>query len=268
MLKVLHVCNTAGVASVIAKFMDKFYGTQSHVIHRRGVMRRRACDEIVDCGPWRFALKCLLKTRKYELVHVHDFDKLLSWITVIYEKPIIMHYHGSRVRGKWKERTKYYRHASTILYSTPDLKERETPERAIYLPNPVDTDMFYPVCNRLKKPNSALTFSHDADDLAEALADQYNLELMILQRNVPHIDMPKTLSQFEYYIEVKRDREGRVLGKQNCVSVTALQALSCGLKVVKRDGKIMEGLPKQHEPENVCRQLYEIYDSILEEGSS
>lgn len=34
-MRILHVWNTAGVASVIAKFMDRLLGTKSLVVHRR-----------------------------------------------------------------------------------------------------------------------------------------------------------------------------------------------------------------------------------------
>ena len=34
-MRFLHVWNTAGVGSVIAKYMDKLFGTVSLVVHRR-----------------------------------------------------------------------------------------------------------------------------------------------------------------------------------------------------------------------------------------
>ena len=34
-LKVLHIWNTAGVGSIIAKYMDKIYGTKSRVVMRK-----------------------------------------------------------------------------------------------------------------------------------------------------------------------------------------------------------------------------------------
>ena len=34
-MKVLHIWNTSGVASIIAKFMDKLFDTKSLVVHRK-----------------------------------------------------------------------------------------------------------------------------------------------------------------------------------------------------------------------------------------
>jgi hypothetical protein len=72
--------------------------------------------------------------------------------------------------------------------------------------------------------------------------------------------MPKLLNQYGYYIEIKRDKEGRILGRENSVSVTALEALACGCKVIKGwDKQILEKLPEQHLPENAVAKIFQIY---------
>jgi len=264
-IKVLHVGNVAGVACVIAKFMDRMFGTESLVATRKVFDKYglTTYGETWDCGSKVFTAKCLWLARKFDIVHVHDFDKLVPLLKLFYRsKPVVLHYHGSRIRGRWKERKKYWNKADVLLYSVKDVESENMPETAIWMPNPVDTSMFHPVPECLKKPNSALTFSHNADDLALKLAVEKDLHLTINQRGVPYSEMPNLLSRFQYYIEVKRDREGRVLGKGNSVSMIALQALACGLKVVKWDGKIMEKLPDIHKPENVVSKLVKIYNHL------
>ena len=67
----------------------------------------------------------------------------VSWKFLYPKKPIILHYHGSRIRGKAKERRKYYQKADSIIVSTSDLLE--TLPDATYIPNPVDTELFKPM---------------------------------------------------------------------------------------------------------------------------
>jgi hypothetical protein len=60
-MRVLHVCNTAGVASVIAKYMDRLFGTESLVVWRKvfDPYGLTTYGELWDCGAKEFALKCL-----------------------------------------------------------------------------------------------------------------------------------------------------------------------------------------------------------------
>jgi hypothetical protein len=46
------------------------------------------------------------------------------------------------------------------------------------------------------------------------------------------------------------------------LSKTALGALACGLKVVRWNEEVVEGLPEEYKPENVIRRLIEVYSSI------
>jgi hypothetical protein len=266
-MRVLHVCNPAGVGSVIAKFMDRLFGTESLVIQRRifDPYGLTTYGELWDCGAKMFVLKCLWLARKYDIVHVHSFDKIVPFLKLLYPgKIVVLHYHGTDIRGKWKQRQKYWSKADALLYSVKDVEDKDTPKNAVHLPNPVDTDMFQP--GSKEKLNQALTISHYADDLAKEIAQLYGLKLTVLTQKIPHIEMPKLLSQHEYYIEIKRDKEGRILGRENSVSVTALEALACGCKVIKGwDKQILEKLPEQHLPEKVVTKLFKIYKDIMGE---
>lgn len=258
--RVLHICNTAGVASVLAKYMDKYCGTESMVYTRKALdpYGLTMYGEVLDCGAWRFAWKMLWKARKFSLVHVHDFDKLLPWLRMAYKhKPLVMHYHGSRIRFKWRERRTFWQFADAVLYSTKDLAEG-APSDAMYFPNPVDTELFRPVPECLKQPCSALSMDKDLDRvLAEKYAEKYGLKLTVQALGVPHCEMPRLLSRFEYYIDTKRIEGGHGLSK------TALEALACGVKVIDWKGEVVERLPPMHHPKASVELLHVLYKGLV-----
>ena len=256
-MKILHIHDVAGVACVIAKFMDKTFNTENLVVARKiadrvGLM---TSGETWNCGAKTFTVKCLWLARKFDVVHVHDFDKIVPWLKRLYHnKPIILHYHGTRIRNRWKEREQFWSKADVILVSTPDLL-KDAPKHAIYIPNPIDTEIFRGLPEVCKQPNSTFTFNHYLNlKKAKKYATQHKLILTLLKRNIPHGKMPYLFNQYKYYI----DRT-----EIPSLSKTALEALACGLEVIRWDGKIIEKFPEQHKPQNVVAQLYELYRAIL-----
>ena len=248
--------------------MDRLVGTESLVVYRRvfdpcGLTTN---GELWDCGAKMFALKCLWLARKFDIVHVHFLDELVPFLKFFYpRKPLVLHYHGSRIRGKWGLRRKYWSKADVVLYSTLDLLDDKTPGCAVYLPNPVDIEIFYPKGVK-PKPKAAFHFSYNADDLAMEYAEKYGLELTIYnskkQGFIPHLRFPEVLCQYRYYIDVKRNASGELLTVP--LSKTALEALACGLKVITWKGEIVESLPEEHLPEKVLRRLYHLYLRLKE----
>ena len=255
-MKVLHVHNVAGVACVIAKFMDRMFNTESLVVMRKifdkhGLM---TYGEAWNCSAEVFALKVLLLSRKFDIIHVHDFDKIVPWLKRFYRKPVILHYHGSRIRNRWNERKKYWSKADVLLYSVKDVEGPNMPSYAVWMPNPVDTDFFKPL-NVNREPKSALAMTTFLDkEKALEYASRYNLKLTIKKANVPHKLMPKLLNKFEYYIDVKTTGFS--------TSKTGLEALACGCKVINYYGEIVDKLPEEHKPENVASELKRIYEGL------
>jgi glycosyltransferase involved in cell wall biosynthesis len=155
-MKVLHIWNTAGVASILAKYQAELLGWNTWVLMRLpydpfcmtlyGELDTDTRNSFMVRALW--ILKSVLRSRCYDLIHVHALDKILPILRVLYpQKPIIMHYHGTDIRGKWSERKKYWRNANLILVSTLDLlttlpREYLQYRRIVYLPNPVDTRLF------------------------------------------------------------------------------------------------------------------------------
>jgi len=94
--------------------------------------------------------------------------------------------------------------------------------------------------------------------LAKEYAKDNKLSLTILDRlknPIKYIKFGETLSRHEYYVDIKRSK-GKIL---DALSKTGLEALACGLKVVRWDGEIVQALPEEHRPENVVSHLREIY---------
>lgn len=245
--------------------MDRLFKTKSKVVTRKMFDRfgLTTYGETWNCSAEVFALRCLWQAKNSDIIHVHGFDKIIPFLKTLYpRKPVIIHYHGSTVWRRWKSKQKYWRKANFILYSTKDLVSEDTPNYAAHLPNPVDTDLFHPLTTR-SKPKTAFHFSYFADDLAVKYAEKYGLSLTIHNREtnpIPHTLLPNVLCKHEYYIDVKRNVEGRLMPS---LSKTGLEALACGLKVIKWNGEVIKGLPIEHRPESVVNKLYRLYINLI-----
>jgi glycosyltransferase involved in cell wall biosynthesis len=266
-VKILHIGNTAGVGSVIAKYMDRLFGTDSLVVARRvsDPVGFTTYGELWNTGSKMFTLRCLLIARKFDVVHVHYFDKIIPYLKLLYsKKPVVMHYHGDDIREKWKLKSKYWRKADAVLYSTLDLNETDTPRHAMHLPNPVDTEIFYP-CHKKPEPGTAFHLFYHANELAQTYARENGLRLTIHDwRNedrIPHEKLPEILCKYEYYIDARRGQDRALLRVP--LSKTALEALACGLKVITWSGSVVYELPPENYPEGASKRALSIYLSLL-----
>lgn len=255
------------MASVIAKFMDEIYGTESAVITRKAHDRYglTTYGETRSDGFWMFYFKMVLEAGKYDIVHLHDRDILIPSLKALYpNKPLVLHYHGTKIRGAWKKRQRYWKNADRVLVSTIDLLEG-APKDTIWLPNPVDISIFKAE-PEVTPEGEALYFKYDADDIAERLAKKFGMSLMIHDRRTKPIayrDMPGYLRRFKALVDVKRDVKGNILYPENTMSKTALEALACGLKVITYQGEMIESLPERYNLHNVIEEVYRIYREVL-----
>ena len=265
-MKILHIWNTAGVASIIAKYMDKLFGTVSSVVMRKRYDKfgLTTYGELWDYPASVFKLRCLIRARKFDIIHIHSCDELVPSIRRRYpEKRIVLHYHGTDVRGRWREKEKFWRKADLILVSTPDLLAG-APEQAVYLPNPVDLDLFKPIrrpSQISKHKKLALYFIKPKSgrdlDWAKEVAKKYDLSLVVHERNIPYTKLPEFLNNFEYYIDRHYIKS---------LSKTALEALACGVKVIDWREKVLNHFPEEHHPKNTVERLYEMYRHLMESG--
>ena len=259
--RILHVWNTAGVASIIARFTDSQLGTSSTVITRKAADRvgLTTYGTAYSDGAARFFSRALWMARSADLVHVHSLDRVVPWLKRFYSKPVVMHYHGTDIEGRWREKEGRWRRADYIAVSTPNLLEG-APSNAVHIPNPVDTDLFRPMQEE-KDQNSALSFRYGMDAEAEAAARKLGLNLVLLERwSVRYDQMPQTLSKYGYYIDLRKPPDHMVA---RSVGKAALEALACGLKVVDWEGRVIEDFPEEHAAKSVAARWDEIYMGLL-----
>ena len=260
---VLHVWNTAGVACTLAKWANKLYGAHTEVYAMEKHNRFGHLTYGEPCPNEHFQYRVIQNIPNFDIVHLHEFDAFANKIKKFYpEKPLVLHYHGSDIRGLWRRKRRHWEHADAILVSTISLLDG-APEEAMYLPNPIPTDLFYPNPHPNEvDPNSALTFRHGAVDVAKKLAEERGLQLSVFPRNRLFPEMPDLLRQFNWYIDTKR-KDGVLLCRSGgSGSLTGLEALACGLNVINSDGDVRWGLPEEHRAENVVKALHQIYSGL------
>lgn len=322
MLNTLHVWDQAGVACILAKYQRRMQGCQSKVIitsnaDKFGIYdfysgsgnNNSQHDDDDDCGivdvvasPQDFAEACLRRAEKADIIHVHSRAEMVPVLRKRFgdKKVIILHYHGTDIRGLRKKYSLPHRSiasdlaitaihtarriknrnvnrqaqkmADMVVVATPDLLEL-APQASAYIPNPIDTDHFRPAHaspsgERAGQDGSkALTFNTETADLPlviqhfEKTNSPYELEVYDRTGNpIMYRDMPAFLGKYRLYVDI-RYVNGKVLEN---LSKTALEALACGLKVMDYRASVHAGLPPEHDPLNVASSLVDTYHGLLE----
>ncbi len=260
-MRILHIGNTAGVGSVIAKWQKKILNWKTTLITRKKLdpYHLTTYGYALPLDKFTYTIVALLLSLRHDIIHIHDFDKIvpiMRKLPILKNKTIVLHYHGSRIRNNWKKRKKFWVKADVILVSTKDLLDK-APEHVKYLPNPIDTDIFKVYKEVKKRKKVALyVYAHYPMEHLEwpkKVAKNFGLKLYIHDRKrkpIPHKKLPLLLNLFEFLID------------RNYIpslSKTALEALACGLKVIRWDEKIIDKLPNTHKPTYVIRKLATIY---------
>lgn len=256
-MKVLHVWSAAGVASTIAKFTDRLYGTESLVLKRLELDTFGADSSAKDVrgGPVAFYLEAVLRARHFDIVNVHSVQRVIPWLKRLYpKKPVVFTRHGV---GRRSGDNRGYLEADAVVTVNPYLDDLMEDVNPVHISAPVDTDFFH---GHPHDSHEAMTFTYGADDIAAAYAKRNVLCLHLFQRNIPYASMPSLLGSFSYYVDVKRDFTGQLLEAR---SKTGLEALACGLKVVGWDGEVVQGLPRENRPEEVAQRYYELYTRLV-----
>lgn len=261
-MKVLHIWDHAGVSGILAKYQRRM-GYDVEVVKREGFdpygINEYYGINIYKGRAQHFYYFLIWEAKNWDLIHFHaDFIQLLPFI----RKPIVLHFHGSELRNR-KVKTSHLSllqkisNIKKILVATPDLLS--ILPNATWLPTPIDTEHFsHSLFIRNSKLDTAL-YTHnwyESGDHAVDLAEQYGLELKVLDRvkheSIPYKHMPAYLSQFEYFIDRKEIPS---------LSKMGLEALTMGLKVIKGwNGKLAkQGESIQHSPDKVTEMTLNIY---------
>ena len=276
MIKVGHFWNICGIGGLLARNLDReFPGEYESVAIDRGHANRYGHNNEKTLV-WKnraavWLARCFFYARKLDIIHVHSGVQWLPYYRGFYpNKKLLIHLHGTKIRGRWDE-TPGVNVADKIIVSTPDLLEG-SPEGTVYLPNPVDQDKIWAVKEYLdccKKFRAAFHVDRYAVDIAAKYAADNGVDLVVFDRDktpLKHEEFLKYMGQFEYFIDVKRDfpgytHETKILEAR---SMSGLEALALGCKVIDWKGEISEGLPAQHQGAWIARRLNMIYQSMAE----
>lgn len=221
-----------------------------------------AKGKVYNCNWFKWFLICLIKPSKYDVIHVHSYDKIIPFLKLLYpRKKIIIHYHGTLIRGNWSKRRLLYKLADKIIVSTPDLLEG-APQGTDYLPNPINYDLIDDVspCEKIPKIFHVVYY---ADDVAKEYATKLDKELVIFDRDsqrMAHREFLTELTRYAYYIDVKRDNNRTHI--LEALSLTGLEASYGGAILINWKGDIIHKFPDHHKKERVCNALYRIYGEI------
>lgn len=294
-MKILHINDQAGVACILAKFQEK-QGVKSKVIaiaDKYGI-KEYYKNNVILVKKENFYNTSLNESASYDIIHLHSVDALVYKLRRKYgnKKKIILHYHGTDLRGNYKKsislalrlkrvgikmknrlwliRNWYtgsiqetmQRLADIVLVSTPDLLKLAN--KSYYLPNPVDTELFNENKSSFNKDDKydAITIKTEAIDIQKALNyikdRNFTHNIYIHDRTynpTPYKDMPDLLKKYNTYIDVKFVN-GKLLESS---SKTALESLACGLQVLNYQLKYINKLPHEHEALNVVKNLFTLY---------
>ncbi|MDI6887177.1 MAG: hypothetical protein QMC98_00865 [Candidatus Thermoplasmatota archaeon] len=264
-MNILQVHNTANIPQLLAKTLRKL-----------GVN----CDF--------FESTAEVDVRNYDIVHGHyalNKSTIKAFLKCKkYNVPFVLHCHGSDVRllkanGMVKLPLHLYL-TSKFLRKCSDLCEFS---EGIYLPNPVDLEMFKPmsieksdrilICGKQIKGSNLLDYiekdkEYDCVDFGCLPKLQKNVR--IIQR-VPYEELPFLLNKYRFMIGTIGDP----------VSMTRLCAMACGLKTFTnfpekytsyynfenpdRVSDPRKFIEKYHDPMKICKYLIDKYSEIINE---
>ena len=303
-MRILHIGDQAGVACILAKY-QRLQGHESKVLKIKDQDKYGISsfykNYICFLSPAEDIIKQALKRADdSELVHIHSNEDMLFMLRNNFgtSKKIILHYHGTDLRGidkqklphrswlsdiavksiyeyrrmknilllsKKKSNLRAQRLADAIIVSTPDLLQLCTKHDAVYLPNPVDIEHFKPDIIKKNTLKEALTMDTEVTDTNWAISyckkNDIDLEIEVcqrIQRPIMYAEMPSFLKQYKIYIDIRYVNK-KVLEN---LSKTALEALACGLTVLDYKLNYVTGLPYEHNPVNVVSNLSKIYSNI------
>ncbi|NHK32399.1 MAG: hypothetical protein FK730_13680 [Asgard group archaeon] len=272
-MKILFVGSIAAIPQTLVVALRK-RGIKTNMISKQRdnifSIKEFVPDAKVISGRMRkFVMRMLLYARKYQIIHIHSIDIVVPYLRKLYpKKKIILTYHGTDIRSIWEERKKYWTKADVVSVATIDLMEN-APEGIIYSPNPVDRELFERYNPTLK--DSALFTYYDRFEInkdmpigiAKEEAKNRKFTLIVIERDkwgrFKYPLFPRFLELFDYYIDARISHEGELIPS---LSLTALQALSLGVKVVYYK-QVLDEFPEEHDVNKVTDMWIEIYQKLL-----
>lgn len=270
-MKILHLYDTAGSSSIVAKY-QRMLGHQVDVITIKRLdafgISAYYNSLLFDGGALAFYWHCMKLAKHYDIIHVHSLSRIIPYLRLCYpHKKIIIQFHGTDLRKPDAfKRNLAMRMSDAIFITTKDLFSLLTPgqlKKAHYTPNVADVEMF----SRMKeKPvkDAWLSLFHGGvwdNTIDKGILQQHgivNIEnLDRTQANVRYWEMPKLLSKYKGYIDIKVVEGKRLMA----LSKTALEALATGIPVFTYENKIMTEYPQEHNPYHVAKKMCDLYET-------
>lgn len=267
-MKVLHLNDLAGVAGILCKYLRKA-GHQADCIsfmddHEFGFSKFYGYRHFQNQDIMAYFLKGMIP--QYDIIHVHFSYTLLPWLYQ-FNKPIVMHYHGTEIATQNIDAMTADFRCKAILVAGEQLLQYHP--RAEYLPTIVDTEYFYPMPELRKcepgtsRGNLMFDVSYiDTQKVLEKAGRDTNIVIIGREAHtIPYAKLPETLNNYEGFIDIRYHKQRGLLTDR---SKTGLEALACGLKVLIHEGEWLTELPERHKPEVVVKNLVEKYERILQ----
>ena len=292
-MRILHILDAAGVACIYSKY-QQMQGHDAKVIWNQDVADKYGIydfykDYLIKVTYGKFTETCIQEGETADVIHVHSYIDVLFALRKKFhrQKKIILHYHGTDIRGLKKQELPhrsllsdtmiklkmFYRKkighiraqklADAVCVSTPDLLPLV--RSGIHIPIPIDIEHFSPKNNSkgdLKDAftiNSEVTNIHRAMDLCKKNHINLNIEVIDRTKNpILYADIPDFIRGYRTYVDIRYVND---IVLEN-LSSTALQSLACGLSVLDYKLQFRRGLPSEHDAVNVASQLSKIYSDL------
>jgi hypothetical protein len=293
-MRILHILDAAGVACIYSKY-QRMLGYDASVIWNKDVADKYGIydfykDYLINVTYEDFTQTCLREAVNVDVIHVHGYIDILFKLRKKFQrqKKIILHYHGTDIRGLKKQELPHrsllsdtaimlkmlYRKkigharaqklADAVCVSTPDLLPLVS--NGIHVPIPIDTEHFSPNSNPNVKLKEAFTINSEVTNIQRALDlckknNKINLNIEVIDRTknpILYSSIPDFIREYRTYVDIRYVND---IVLEN-LSSTALQSLACGLSVVDYKLEFRRGLPKEHDAANVVSQLSKIYNEL------
>jgi hypothetical protein len=276
-MKVGHIWNICGIGGLLSRYLDReFPEKYESIAIDRGFADKYGHNNektlVWNNRAMIWLARCFFYARKLDIIHVHSGIQWLKYYRFLYPKKIIIvHVHGTKVRENWQPWEKDLKNADQIIVSTPDLL-KGAPEGTRYLPNPVDEKLILEIkeeCKGLDLIKAAFHMECGAILEAKDYADRYGLDLVCFNRFASsplcHKNFLLYMYQFQYYIDVKRDYPGGIIGKNvlEAASLTGLEAMGLGMKVIDWKGDLVSWREDIHGSTAIAKELNQIYSTVI-----
>ncbi len=294
-MNILHVWDQSGVACILAKYQNKL-GHNAKVIRRANYdpysiyeFYRDFVEFVEESNYLEF---CLKEAKNADIIHIHSRTDVLLYLRkkLVHESKIVMHFHGTDLRGLRRKYTindlmanpkllfKNKRvarirqrnnllaeeSADKVLYSTPDLKKFLKVSDPVLVNIPIDTEHFTKGQN-IETKEDFFIFNTQAISNMDWIVNYCkrnginNLKVIDrIHQPIKYSEMPGFLKQYKTYVDVRYVNDKLL----HNLSTTALQSLACGLDVLDYNLDRITELPNDRVGSNATRIVQKIYEEL------